>query len=160
MNTALKNGDSPNQLDAHGQAPLHVIVTKSFRNENTFPIIITLLTHKADINLRNKQGLTAIQVALQSGWQDTAAFLFEHGATFTAATRKETQIRCPDCLKVVATWEAADFNAAKIAPYSYANSTYNHHATKNAHLHAGKQHANPGDAIEEAKAASAASSSS
>jgi len=52
-----------------GNAPLHVITSKSFRNPNTFPIIISLIKAKADVNLKNQAGLTPIQVALQSGWQ-------------------------------------------------------------------------------------------
>ena len=35
VEAALSKGDNPNALNAQGQAPLHVIVTKSFRNANT-----------------------------------------------------------------------------------------------------------------------------
>jgi ankyrin repeat protein len=92
VTTSLSNGDNPNQLNSSGNSPLHVIVTKSFRNQNTFPIIIALLKAKADINLTNKEGVTPIQIALQSGWQDTAAFLFQLGAKFDANIRKKTKI--------------------------------------------------------------------
>ena len=92
------------------------------------PIIQSLLSHKADINLPNKEGSTPIQVALQSGWQDTAAFLFEHGANFDAAARKNTKISCPDCKRVDATWAAAGYDRSKIANYEYANKQWNRKA--------------------------------
>lgn len=92
------------------------------------PIILSLLAHKADINLSNKDGVTPIQVALQSGWQDTAAFLFEQGAAFDANMRKTTKISCPDCKRVDATWAAADYDRSKIANYEYANKQWNRKA--------------------------------
>lgn len=35
VNAALAKGENANALNAQGQAPLHVICTKSFRNANT-----------------------------------------------------------------------------------------------------------------------------
>lgn len=92
------------------------------------PIILSLLSHKADINLANSAGSSPIQVALQSGWQDTAAFLFEQGAAFDAAARTNTKITCPDCKRVDAGWAAAGYDRAKIPNYEYANKQWNRKA--------------------------------
>jgi ankyrin repeat protein len=108
LRAALAAGDSPDALDAQGQAPLHILATKSFRNEHTFPMIVQLLDAKANINLANKDGASPIQVAAQSGWQDTVAFLLQRGAKLDAESKK-WKISCPDCRRVLAQFEGDNY---------------------------------------------------
>ena len=120
---SIQEGVDPNQFNQTGNAPLHVITSKSFRNPNTFPIIISLIKAKADVNLKNQAGLTPIQVALQSGWQDTVAFLLEScGAKFDEATRSATNVRCPDCKRVLASYEKANYQPIN---YQFENNKWN-----------------------------------
>jgi hypothetical protein len=93
---ALAAGESPDTLNAQGQAPLHIIVTQSFRKEPTFPIIEALLAAKATIDLPNAQGLTAAQVAAQSGWQDNLALLLSRGAKMNADMKSKIRLTWSD----------------------------------------------------------------
>jgi len=144
--TALKNGDKPDALDEHGQAPLHIIATKSFRNEATFPIILQLVEAKADLNLKNAQGLTPLQVAANSGWQDTIAFLLQHGATLNKEmiNDKAMHVSCGDCKRVLKEFEDSNFH---FTTYKYENPHWTklekpqaHHNHKVAGQHGDSDH--------------------
>lgn len=129
LQSALKNGANVNAVNENGDAPLHVIAAKSFRSEPHFEVLTALLKAGANVNQKNKAGLTPIQVALQSGWQDTAAFLYEAGsAKVDKELLAETRITCGDCKKLVESWEHSKFQRPEQGGprHDFVNSKYNH----------------------------------
>ncbi len=74
--TLLKAGVNPNVgLDKSGETPL----MRAVWHQPTTPLK-QLVQYGADLNIRNKEGLTALGIALRDGKTKTAEFLKEHGA--------------------------------------------------------------------------------
>ncbi|WP_339046864.1 ankyrin repeat domain-containing protein [Candidatus Mesenet endosymbiont of Phosphuga atrata] len=71
----LKLGISPDIKSDSGQAPIHVAVLFS-----NLPIVKKLLRFKADINMLNCNGSTALDLAICQQDQDTIEFLLDRGA--------------------------------------------------------------------------------
>lgn len=71
--------------------------------------------------------LTAVSLCVCSPLldSDTFAFLFQcAGAKFDPDMRAATNVRCPDCLRAIAVYEA---NGYKPEGYVFSNSKYNNY---------------------------------
>jgi len=120
IESALSSGASPSSLNTNGDGALHVIASKSFRTPNYLNAVSALLKAGADINLANKSGLTPVQVALQSGWQDGAALLLRKGGKYDADIAAKTNVRCPDCKRLLNTYE----KDKTLASWSFENASF------------------------------------
>lgn len=99
----LNNGHDVNELDPFkGETALHTATFASQRN-----IVELLLAHKADINARDRQNETPLQVAVAMGDSEMVRFLLKMGAqvnvvqpsnriAFRLATHTDTEICSPE----------------------------------------------------------------
>lgn len=62
----------------------------------------TLVAAGADLEAKDKSGLTALEISLLSGWQNIAYLLLNNGAKTTGVAAIKGRITCPDCKRVVA----------------------------------------------------------
>lgn len=64
-----------------------------------------LIQSGADLEAKDSNGRTALQVALLSGWQNIAELLLKAGAQRgTVTSDVKAAITCPDCKRIVATY--------------------------------------------------------
>ena len=82
----LREGASPDELDEHGDSPLH----RAVRNGHA-ETLAALLEHGAQVNRPNKDGLTALHWAAMNGREDLARLLLSKGADANAV---ETYAGC------------------------------------------------------------------
>ena len=68
----LANGAKVNARADNGFTPLHYAGNRD--------VVASLLANKADVNARNNMGQTPLQFAVQSGHEDVANLLRQHGA--------------------------------------------------------------------------------
>lgn len=82
--TLLKHGANVNARDIYGQTPLHICM--SFFN--THKTAELLLNNKADINIQNDQGTTALHKAVKNGDIKKIHLLLTHNADVSITTNK------------------------------------------------------------------------
>lgn len=63
-----------------------------------------LIQSGANLEAKDSSGKTALQVALLSGWQNIAELLIKNGAQTGAVPDIKASITCPDCKRIVATY--------------------------------------------------------
>jgi len=63
-----------------------------------------LIQSGADLEAKDATGCTALQVALLSGWQNIAELLIKNGAKTGGVPDIKASITCPDCKRIVATY--------------------------------------------------------
>lgn len=104
-NLARGGKDSANERDSDGNNAMHLIAKKGhyqYPPEPEGSIPKMLIAAKIDINARNKDNRTALELSLLSGWQRIAYLLLESGADRSVVTQEvKSKITCPDCKRVV-----------------------------------------------------------
>jgi ankyrin repeat protein len=63
-----------------------------------------LIQSGANLEAKDANGRTALQVALLSGWQNIAELLIKNNAQTGAVPGIKASITCPDCKRIVATY--------------------------------------------------------
>lgn len=63
-----------------------------------------LIQSGANLEAKDSNGRTALQVALLSGWQNIAELLIKSGAQTGGVPDIKASITCPDCKRIVATY--------------------------------------------------------
>lgn len=61
-----------------------------------------LVAAGADLEAKDTNGLTALQVSLLAGWQNIAELLITSGASTSGVPSIKARITCPDCKRLVA----------------------------------------------------------
>jgi len=98
--------DAANEREAStGNNALHIIARQGhykFPPEDATSIPRLLIDAGLDINARNKEGKTPLEISLLSGWQRIAYLLLEKGADRSVVNDGvKSKISCPDCKRVV-----------------------------------------------------------
>jgi ankyrin repeat protein len=98
--------EAANERDAAtGNTAMHFIARQGhykFPPEDAASIPRLLIDAGLDINSRNKEGKTPLEISLLSGWQRIAYLLLEKGADRSVVTESvKSKITCPDCKRVV-----------------------------------------------------------
>lgn len=81
---------------------MHIIATKGHYFFPPQDIPLALIKAGIDINAKNDEGRTPLEISLLKGWQRIAMLLLDSGADRTVVTNEvKSKITCPDCKKVV-----------------------------------------------------------
>ncbi|EFJ42946.1 hypothetical protein VOLCADRAFT_107046 [Volvox carteri f. nagariensis] len=102
VNAALRAGADPNERDAAGDTPLLCIARAGHYKYPPNEIPAALVKAGADMEAKDKSGLTALQVSLLSGWQNIAELLIKAGASTAGVAAVKNRLTCPDCKRLVA----------------------------------------------------------
>lgn len=90
---------------ATGDNSMHYISRKGHYAFPPMKIPAYLIDSGIDINAINGENQTALEIALLSGWQKIAMLLLDRGADKSVVTADvKSRIRCPDCKRVVSTY--------------------------------------------------------
>ncbi|GIL74417.1 hypothetical protein Vretimale_2058 [Volvox reticuliferus] len=101
VNAALRAGANPNERDAAGDTPLLMIARAGHYKYPPGEIPAALVKAGADMEAKDSNGLTALQVSLLSGWQNIAELLIKSGASTAGVTTIKGRLTCPDCKRLV-----------------------------------------------------------
>ena len=98
-----KDIDQINQVDpSTGNNALHIIAKKGHYQYPPHEIPKLLIEKGIDMNRKNLNNKTALEISLLSGWQKIAMLLLDSGADRSVVTQKiVSKITCPDCKRVV-----------------------------------------------------------
>lgn len=103
--TLVRGKDAANEKDAAGNNAMHIIAKKGhyqFPPEAADSIPKLLIGAGIDLNAKNNENRTALEISLLSGWQRIAYLLLNSGADRTVVTQEvKSRITCPDCKRVV-----------------------------------------------------------
>ncbi|GLI66316.1 hypothetical protein VaNZ11_010094 [Volvox africanus] len=102
VNAALRAGADPNERDATGDTPLLMIARAGHYKYPPGEIPAALVKAGADMEAKDNNGLTALQVSLLSGWQNVAELLIKSGASTSGVSAIKGRLTCPDCKRLVA----------------------------------------------------------
>lgn len=91
-----------NERNPDGENALHIIAKKGHYKYPPAGIPKLLVDAGIDLNAKNKNNETALEISLLSGWQKIAMLLLDNGADSSVVTdRIKSRITCPDCKRVV-----------------------------------------------------------
>ena len=97
-----KGKDYVNEKDSNGNNAMHIIAKKGHYRFPPNEIPTTLIKGGIDINAKNAQQKTALEISLLSGWQKISMLLLDNNADRTVVTNEVvSKITCPDCKRVV-----------------------------------------------------------
>lgn len=104
VSAAAAAGANLNERDAAGDTPLLAIAREGHYKYPPAEIPTALVRGGADLEARDKSGLTALQVSLLAGWQNIAELLIKSGASTSGVPAIKGRITCPDCKRIVAVY--------------------------------------------------------
>lgn len=104
VQSALRSGADPNETNTQGDTPLLYIAREGHYKYPPQEIPALLIQSGADLEAKDATGCTALQVALLSGWQNIAELLIKNGAKTGGVPDIKASITCPDCKRIVATY--------------------------------------------------------
>ncbi|KXZ54040.1 hypothetical protein GPECTOR_5g15 [Gonium pectorale] len=103
VSAALRSGADPNEREpGSGDTPLLMIARAGHYKYPPAEIPAALVKAGADMEVKDKSGLTALQVSLLSGWQNIAELLINSGASTSGVAAIKGRLTCPDCKRIVA----------------------------------------------------------
>jgi len=91
-----------NDVDSNGNTAMHIIAKKGHYQYPPADIPKMLIDGGIDINKKNNEQRTALEISLLSGWQKISYLLLDANADRTVVTKEVVdRITCPDCKKLV-----------------------------------------------------------
>uniref|UniRef100_A0A7S0R2P2 Uncharacterized protein n=1 Tax=Chlamydomonas leiostraca TaxID=1034604 RepID=A0A7S0R2P2_9CHLO len=97
-----RGGVDLNERNANGDTPLLFIAREGHYKYPPQDLPAALIKAGADLEAKDRQGLTALQVSLLAGWQNIAELLINSGASTSGVTAIKGRLTCPDCKRLVA----------------------------------------------------------
>jgi ankyrin repeat protein len=91
-----------NERNANGDTALLFIAREGHYKYPPKDIPAALLTAGADMEAKDRSGLTALQVSLVAGWQNISELLIKSGASTAGVAAIKPRLTCPDCKRIVA----------------------------------------------------------
>ncbi|KAG2429521.1 hypothetical protein HXX76_010756 [Chlamydomonas incerta] len=103
VSAAVRAGADVNEREgAGGDTPLLMIARAGHYKYPPAEIPAALVKAGADMEAKDKAGLTALQVSLLAGWQNIAELLIKSGASTSGVAAIKPRLTCPDCKRLVA----------------------------------------------------------
>ncbi|KAG2446897.1 hypothetical protein HYH02_008053 [Chlamydomonas schloesseri] len=104
VSAAVRGGADVNEREGGpgGDTPLLMIARAGHYKYPPAEIPAALVKAGADLEAKDKAGLTALQVSLLSGWQNIAELLIKSGASTAGVAAIKPRLTCPDCKRIVA----------------------------------------------------------
>ncbi|GLC35235.1 hypothetical protein PLESTB_000587000 [Pleodorina starrii] len=102
VTAAIRAGADVNERDAAGDTPLLMIARQGHYKYPPSEIPAALVKAGADMEAKDKNGLTALQVSLLAGWQNISELLIKSGASTAGVASIKARLTCPDCKRLVA----------------------------------------------------------
>ena len=97
-----KGKEYVNAKDADGNNAMHIIAKKGHYRFPPSEIPLSLIKGGIDVNSKNGEQKTALEISLLSGWQKISYLLLENNADRSVVTNEVvSKITCPDCKRVV-----------------------------------------------------------
>ncbi len=91
-----------NQKDQNGSNAMHIIAKQGHYKFPPDEIPKLLIENKINVDERDSNGQTPLEISLLSGWQKIAMLLLDNGADRSVVTDSvKSRITCPDCKRVV-----------------------------------------------------------
>mmetsp|Transcript_26335 Transcript_26335/g.71258 ORF Transcript_26335/g.71258 Transcript_26335/m.71258 type:complete len:203 (+) Transcript_26335:50-658(+) len=107
MRLCMKNGANANERGPTGETPLLYIAKEGHYKYPPQEIPQMLIDMGADLEQKNSQNLTALEVSLLSGWQNIAELLLKAGANTSGVPSIAPRVTCPDCKRLIAQYNLA-----------------------------------------------------
>eukprot|EP00878_Enallax_costatus_P005036 GHUV01005296.1.p1 GENE.GHUV01005296.1~~GHUV01005296.1.p1 ORF type:complete len:195 (+),score=45.96 GHUV01005296.1:102-686(+) len=101
---ALRNGADPNTQNPRGDTPLLFIAREGHYKYPASEVPALLIQSGANLEAKDSSGKTALEVSLLSGWQNIAELLIQSGADTSGVPAIKSQLTCPDCKRIVASY--------------------------------------------------------
>lgn len=95
-------GADLNERNAAGDTAMLYIARQGHYKFPPKEIPAALITAGANLEAKDSKGMTALQVALLSGWQNIAEILIKGGASTAGVAEVKPRLTCPDCKRLVA----------------------------------------------------------
>lgn len=102
---ALQAGGNPNETLPTGDTPLLFIAREGHYKYPPAEIPTQLIRAGADLEAKDRGGLTALQVSLLSGWQNIAELLLQNKADTSGVASIKPRLTCPDCKRLVSKYQ-------------------------------------------------------
>lgn len=103
--SAIRGGASPDERDpSSGDTPLLFIARAGHYKYPPAEIPLALVQAGADLEAKDRQGRTAVEVALLSGWQNIAELLIKSDASTKGVGAIKGSVTCPDCKRIIASY--------------------------------------------------------
>lgn len=97
-----------NDCDLDGNNAMHIIAKKGHYQFPPSEIPKTLIDGGLNINAKNKDNKTSLEISLLSGWQKISMLLLDNNADRSVVTKDVvSRLTCPDCKRVVKEYELA-----------------------------------------------------
>ena len=97
-----RDAQAVNEKSANGSNAMHIIAKQGHYKFPPDGIPKLLIDSKINIDEKNNDGKSALEISLLSGWQKIAMLLLDNGADRSVVTNDVKQrITCPDCKRVV-----------------------------------------------------------
>ena len=91
-----------NEVDSNGNTAMHIIARKGHYLFPPSEIPKMLIDGGIEINKKNNEQRTALEISLLSGWQKISYLLLDANADRSVVTKEVVdRITCPDCKRVV-----------------------------------------------------------
>jgi ankyrin repeat protein len=102
LRSLVSSGVSVNGVDRSIGNGMHWIAEKGHYQYPPASIPKLLVDSGLDLNAKNPEGYTALELSLLRGWQKIAMLLLDSGADRSVVTDGiKSRLTCPDCKKVV-----------------------------------------------------------
>lgn len=96
------------KVDVDGNNAMHIIAKKGHYQFPPSEIPKTLIDGGLNINAKNKDNKTSLEISLLSGWQKISMLLLDNNADRSVVTKDVvSRLTCPDCKRVVKEYELA-----------------------------------------------------
>jgi len=102
VQSAIRAGQDLNQRSSSNDTPMLHIAREGHYKYPPGEIPALLVQSGADLEAKDNNGRTALQVSLLSGWQNIAELLLKNGAKTDGVAGIKGQVTCPDCKRIIA----------------------------------------------------------
>lgn len=104
---AINNNADLNEVNADGETPLTFIAKEGHYKYPPSEIPEALIQAGANIEAKDRNGNTPLEISLLSGWQNIAELMLKHEAKTGGVASISTRVTCPVCKRMIAVYNLA-----------------------------------------------------